>query len=220
MTRVDAHLICLLSLPFLVSSLYFLKKQQQQKDGEKKPLKRTKRKNPAQNQRWILFRGFFIFIFFICRWQEDGIPSAQRILSLHAPRRPQPSGCQRLPATRLHSPDATAPPSRHLTWLGGTFPHWSCSGPHRPLGGGPRCWGNGSAGQRQVPLGVREPGDLRRSVQAPPPPEMKVTSFLCWAFASASVSVRVPSLPPHRDLEEWGGEAVGLRVLVGVCVCI
>ena len=57
-------------------------------------------------------------------------------------------------------------------------------------------------------------------MQAPPPPEMKVTSFLCWAFASASVSVRVPSLPPHRDLEEWGGVAVGLRVLVGVCVCI
>lgn len=55
-------------------------------------------------------------------------------------------------------------------------------------------------------------------MQAPPPPEMKVTNFLCWAFASAPVSVRVPSLPPHRDLEEWGGEAVGLRVLVGVYV--
>ena len=53
-----------------------------------------------------------------------------------------------------------------------------------------------------------------------PHPEMKVTNFLCWAFVSAPLSVRVPSLPPHRDLEEWGGEAVGLRVLVGVCVCI
>jgi len=103
--------------------------------GKRNHSKEQKEKNPAQNQRWILFRIFFSFFFFflICRWQEDGIPSAQRILSLHVPRCPQPPGCQRLPDTRLHSPDATAPPSHRLTWPGGTFLHWSCSGSSQAL---------------------------------------------------------------------------------------
>lgn len=52
--EANAPLIGLLSLHFLVSSLYFLSKNNK-KMGEK-PLKRTKNdKNPAQKRRWILF---------------------------------------------------------------------------------------------------------------------------------------------------------------------
>ena len=210
-----------LSSVFTVFSLKKKTKKQKQKDGEKKPLKRTKRKKPSTKPTMDSVSIFFFFFFLICRWQEDGISSAQRILSLHVPCCPQPPGCQRLPDTRLRSPNATAPPSHHLTWLGGTFLHWSCSGSSQGLGRWPEALGGmdllvrGRSRWVFVSWGPQE-----MSAVPTPHPEMKVTNFLCWAFASAPLSVRVPSLPPHRDLEEWGGEAVGLRVLVGVCVCI
>lgn len=135
----------------------------------------------------------------------------------HVPRCPQPPGCQRLPDSRLHSPDATAPPSRRLTWPGGTLLHWSCSRSSQAL----RKWPEALGGMDRLVRGrshwvfmsLGTSGD--QCSLHPPPPRCRSPPF-CVGLSP----VRVPSLPPRRDLEEWGGEAVGLRVLVGMCVCI
>ncbi|XP_029061135.1 uncharacterized protein LOC114885438 [Monodon monoceros] len=189
--------------PFLVSSLYFLLKKQQ-KDGGKKTT-RTKRKKPSTKPTMdsisslFFFSFFFLFLPMARRWDALGIEDPRPFTlpaahSLQAAKRSQTSGSTWRTPRPCHG--------RRLTWLGGGhFCTGAAAGPHGPSGGGLRSWGNGLVGQRQVPLGVHEPWDHGRRVQ-PHPPEMTAADFLCWAFASAPLSVWVPSLPVHRDLEE------------------
>lgn len=84
MTRVDAHLICLLSLPFLVSSLYFLKTTTTTtKRWGKETTQKNKKKKPSTKPTMDSVSSFFYFYFFYLlmarRWDtlgtENPVPS-------------------------------------------------------------------------------------------------------------------------------------------------
>ena len=131
--------------------------------GKRNHSKEQKEKNPAQNQRWILFRIFFSFFFF-------NLPMARRwdTLSTENPvpsRSPLPT-TSRLPEapryqatlTGCHGP-TQPPPDLARRDISALELQRVLTGPQEVARGTGR---NGPAGQRQVPLGVREPGDLRR----------------------------------------------------------
>lgn len=204
-----------------VFTVFSLKKKQKQKQkktkrwGKETTQKNKKKKTQHKTNDGFCFEFFFLFFYLPMARRWDTLSTENPVP--HVPRCPQPPGCQRLPDSRLHSPDATAPPSRRLTWPGGTLLHWSCSRSSQAL----RKWPEALGGMDRLVRGrshwvfmsLGTSGD--QCSLHPPPPRCRSPPF-CVGLSP----VRVPSLPPRRDLEEWGGEAVGLRVLVGMCVCI
>lgn len=204
-TGADAHLICLLPLSsvFTVFSLKNKNKTKKTKRWGKETTKRTKRKNPAQNQRWILFRIFFLFFYLPMARIWD--TSAQRILSLTFPAAHNLQAA-RGPVIADYTHRTPRPHSSRLTWPGGTLLHWSCRSSQalrkwpEALGGMDRLVRGRS---HWVFMSLGTSGD--QCSLHPPPPRCRSPPF-CVGLSP----VRVPSLPPRRDLEEWGGEAVGL----------
>lgn len=95
-----------------VFTVFSLKKKKQQKDGEKKPLKRTKRKNPSTKPTMDSVSNFFYFYFFY-------LPMARRWDTLGT-ENPVPS--RSLPPTTFRLPEA---PRYQATLTG-------CHGPTQP----------------------------------------------------------------------------------------
>ena len=141
--------------------------------GTRNHSKEQKEKNPAQNQRWILFGFFFSFFFFFFN-----LPMARRwdILSTENPvpsRSPLPT-TSRLPEapryqatlTECHGP-TQPPPDLAGRDISALELQRVLTGPREVARGTGR---NGSAGQRQVPLGVRELGTSGDECSPHPPP--------------------------------------------------
>lgn len=153
-------------------------KKQQQKDGEKNHSKEQKEKKPSIKPTmdfvsfifflffFSCFLSFFFFsFFFFANGKKMGCFQHRGFLSLCVSHCPQPSGCQMLPrhgatGARRHGP---APANTDTGWKGLSL-CWRCSWSSRagPSRGGPRNWGKGLVGGRQIPLGALEPQDPRR----------------------------------------------------------
>ena len=153
-----------LSCVFTVFSLKKNKKQKTKRWGKETTQKNKKKKTQHKTNDGFCFEFFFLFFFFF------NLPMARRwdTLSTENPvpsRSPLPT-TSRLPEapryqatlTGCHGP-TQPPPDLARRDISALELQRVLTGPQEVARGAGR---NGSAGQRQVPLGVREPGDLRR----------------------------------------------------------